>query len=200
MSSMYHAGQRALQRRFDTPRLADRLEEVKVHAELSDAEARFIEARDMLFIATCDPAGQPTCSFKGGEPGFIRVMDARTVAFPWYDGNGMYLSAGNVAVSPRVGLLLIDFEGQRRLRMEGDGELVYDAQIVAEHPGAQFVMRVRLRRIYPNCPRYVPRYQLAERSIFNPREGRTPPVPDWKRDDWARDVLAADDPARREPV
>ena len=196
MSSMYHAGQRSLQDRFDTRRLADRLEEVKVHAELSDADIRFIAARDMLFLATCDPSGQPTCSFKAGEPGFLRVLDRQTLAFPWYDGNGMYLSAGNVDAWPGVGLLLIDFDGQRRLRLEGDAELVHGAEIRAEYPGAQFVVRIRVHKIYPNCPRYIPKYQLVERSAFIPRPGHTPPVPDWKRADWARDVLPAGDPAQ----
>jgi predicted pyridoxine 5'-phosphate oxidase superfamily flavin-nucleotide-binding protein len=196
MSSLYHAGQRTLQDRFDTRRLADRLEEVKVHAELSDADMQFIAARDMLFLATCDPSGQPTCSFKAGEPGFIRVLDRQTLAFPWYDGNGMYLSAGNVDAWAGVGLLLIDFAAQRRLRLEGAAELVHGAEILAEYLGAQFVVSVRLHRIYPNCPRYIPKYQLVERSAFIPRAGHTPPVPDWKRADWARDVLPAGDPAQ----
>jgi len=91
-----------------------------VQAELSDAHAKFIAACDMLFLATSDPSGQPTCSFKAGEPGFIRVLDQQTLAFPWYDGNRMYLSAGNVAAWPGIGLLLIAFDAQRRLRLEGD--------------------------------------------------------------------------------
>ena len=185
---MYHQGQRELQDRFDTRRLADRLEEVKVTASLSDSDATFIAARDMLFLATCDPSGQPTCSFKGGEPGFIRVLDAHTLAFPCYDGNGMFLSAGNVAATSRVGLLLIDFEAQRRLRIEGEAELIGTAESTAG-PGAQFVIRVHVHRVYPNCPRYVPKYQLVERSPFIPRDGHTPPTPDWKRSEWACDVL-----------
>jgi hypothetical protein len=196
MSSMYHAGQRTLQDRFDTRRLADRLEVVKVHAPRSAADMPFVAARDMLFLATCGPSGQPTCSFKAGEPGFIRVLDRQTLIFPSYDGNGMYLSAGNMAAWPGVGLLLIDFEAQRRLRLEGDAELIDGAEILAEYPDAQFVVRVRLLRIYPNCPRYIPKYQLVERSAFIPRAGHTPPVPDWKRADWARDVLPAGDPAQ----
>lgn len=186
---MYHADQRVLQDRFDTRRLADRLEEVKVHAELSDADATFVAARDMLFLATSDPSGQPTCSIKAGPPGFIRVEDHRTLMFPWYDGNGMFLSAGNVAARPPVGMLFIDFEAQRRLRLEGDAELVEEPETVASHAGALFVVRVRLRRVYPNCPRYIPKYQLVEPSRFIPAPGETPPVPEWKNADWARDVL-----------
>jgi uncharacterized protein len=190
--SLYHDAQRELQDRFETRRLADRLEQ-KVHAELSDADAQFVAARDMLFLATCDQEGQPTCSVKAGEQGFIRAIDRQTLTFPWYDGNGMFLSAGNVAATSRIGILLIDFETPRRLRLEGDAELVDDPATLAVYPGAQFVVRVRLRRIYPNCPRYIPKYRLVERSAFIPRTDYEPPVPDWKRADWARDVLPARD-------
>ena len=195
--TMYHAGQRALQDRFDTRRLADRLEAVKVHAELSDADRAFIEARDILFLATVDSDGQPTCSFKAGPPGFLHVDGPSAVVFPWYDGNGMYLSAGNVAVQPKVGILLVDFVAQRRLRLEGQAHIVYDPATLEAYPGAQFLVRVQLTRIYPNCPRYIPKYELVERSPFVPATGYTPPVPDWKRADWARDVLPTADPANR---
>jgi hypothetical protein len=189
--TMYHDGQRALQDRFDSRRLADRLEEVKVGSELSDADARFIAGRDMLFIATCDPSGQPTCSFKAGDPGFIRVVDRRTLLIPWYDGNGMFLTAGNVASTSKVGLLLIDFEAPRRLRIDGEAWLRDEPELAGRYPGALFVVEVRVHQVYPNCPRYIPRYQLVERSVFIPRDGHVPPVPDWKRTDWARDVLPA---------
>ena len=194
--TMYHDAQRALQERFDARRLADRLEEVKVHDSLSEADRRFVASRDMFFLATCDPEGYPTCSFKAGDPGFLQPVDAHTLLFPWYDGNGMFLTAGNVAATRRVGLLLIDFESPRRLRIEGEADLVDDPDVLAAHPGAQFAIRVHVRRVYPNCPRYIPRYQLVERSPFIPRSAGPPPVPDWKRADWACDVLPAGDPAR----
>lgn len=194
--TMYHDAQRALQDRFDSRRLADRLEDVKVHDALSEADMRFVSSRDMFFLATSDPEGYPTCSFKAGDPGFLHAVDAKTLLFPSYDGNGMFLTAGNVAATRRVGLLLIDFESPRRLRIEGEAELLDDADVLAAYPGAQFAIRVHVRRVYPNCPRYIPRYQLVERSPFIPRSGSTPPVPDWKRADWARGVLPARDPAR----
>ena len=198
--TMYHDAQRALQDRFDARRLANRLEEVTVRSDLSESDARFVSGRDMFFLATGDPDGYPTCSFKAGEPGFIRVVDPGTLLFPWYDGNGMFLSAGNVAATRRVGLLLIDFEAPRRLRIEGDAELIDDRDVLAGYPGAQFAVRVHVRRVYPNCPRYIPTYQLVERSPFIPRVGRVPPTPDWKRADWARDVLPARDPSRLDPA
>ncbi len=73
----------------------------------------------MFFLATADSEGWPQCSYKGGEPGFVRVLDETTLAFPSYDGNGMYLSAGNVIVNPAVGLLFVDFEVGTRLRLNG---------------------------------------------------------------------------------
>jgi predicted pyridoxine 5'-phosphate oxidase superfamily flavin-nucleotide-binding protein len=196
---MYHQGQRALQQRFDTRALADRLEAVKVRPTLSLEDQAFIAARDMFFLATADADGRPTCSYKGGEPGFVRVVDCETLAFPCYDGNGMFLSFGNTLVNPHVGLLFLDFEGQRRLRVNGVASVDDADPLAAEFPEAQFIVRVRIREVFPNCPRYLHRYRLVERSAFVPRAGVETPVPGWKRADWACDVLPARDPARRSP-
>src|SRR5687767_10134792 len=116
MTNLYQQGSRTLQDQFDTRRLADRIEERLVHARLSDDDRAFIGARDMFFLATADAEGRPNCSYKGGDPGFVRVLDERTLAFPSYDGNGMFLSLGNALVNPHVGLLFIDFTRGRRLR------------------------------------------------------------------------------------
>lgn len=196
MPPLYPPATRALQDRFDTRRLADRLADVKVHARFTPEDRAFLEGRDMFFLATVDALGQPTCSYKGGEPGFVTVVDDRTLAFPNYDGNGMYLSMGNVEATRRVGLLFIDFERQRRVRVDGTAELRHDDPLLARYPGAQFVVRVHADRIYPNCPRYIHKYQLVERSAFVPRAGIATPVPGWKQADWARDVLPEGDPAR----
>ena len=107
---MYHDGSRRLQDRFETRRLADRLVEKVAHGEFTDADRAFIESRPMFFLATADAEGRPDCSYKGGRPGFVRVVDAETLAFPSYDGNGMFKSLGNILVNPQVGLLFIDFE------------------------------------------------------------------------------------------
>ena len=68
-----------------------------MHETIDEDDRAFIEGCDMFFIATADAAGQPQCSYKGGDPGFVRVVDERTIAFPSYDGNGMYLTAGNAS-------------------------------------------------------------------------------------------------------
>jgi predicted pyridoxine 5'-phosphate oxidase superfamily flavin-nucleotide-binding protein len=196
MSPLYTPAARALQDRFDTRRLADRLAAVKVHDRFTPDDRAFVERLDMFFLATVDASGQPTCSYKGGDPGFVTVLDDRTLAFPNYDGNGMYLSMGNVDATHRVGLLFIDFGRQRRMRVDGAAELSHDDALLARWPSAQFVVRVRAERIYPNCPRYIHEYRLVARSAFVPRAGTETPVPGWKQSEWARDVLPAGDPAR----
>jgi uncharacterized protein len=187
VSGLYHDGSRELQDRFDSRRLADRLEDVKVRETIDDADRAFIESVDMFFLATADEHGHPNCSYKGGEPGFVRVLDERTIAFPVYDGNGMFLSAGNVLVNPAVGLLFISFERRRRLRLNGTASI--DSELASAWTGAQFGVRVRAREVFPNCPRYIHRYELVERSRYVPAAGAEPPVPEWKTKDWARDVL-----------
>jgi predicted pyridoxine 5'-phosphate oxidase superfamily flavin-nucleotide-binding protein len=199
MSSLYHAGNRRLQDRFDTRRLADRLEERVVRTTIDPQDWEFIERADMFFLATADAQGRPTCSYKGGDPGFVRVVDERTIAFPNYDGNGMYLSMGNALVNPHVGLLFIDFERQRRLRLEGVASIDPDDPLLADYPEAQFIVRVRARAVYPNCPRYIHKYQLVERSRYVPRAGCETPVPDWKRRPAFADALPAADRARNAP-
>ena len=119
MPSGYHDGSRSLQDRFDTRAIADRIDELLVHDTISEGDRAFIEDRDMFFLATADAEGRPTCSYKGGEPGFVQVVDPHTLAFPNYDGNGMYLSTGNVLVNPDVGMLFIDFERGHRMRLVG---------------------------------------------------------------------------------
>src|SRR5262245_51069714 len=188
---MFHDGNRKLQDQFDSRRLADKLAEraEERSRRISDADREFIEARDMFFLATADADGLPNCSYKGGDPGFVRVVDEHTVAFPSYDGNGMYLSMGNTLVNPRVGLLFVDFEGQRRLRLNGVATISADDPLMQDYPEAQFIVRVRAEQVFPNCPRYIHKYQLVERSRYVPHASCETPVPDWKRSDWARGLL-----------
>jgi hypothetical protein len=196
MAAGFHEGSRSLQGRFDTTALADRIDDLLVSDTISEGDRAFIEARDLFFLATADADGRPTCSYKGGDPGFVRVLDDRTLAFPSYDGNGMYLSAGNVLVNPWVGLLFIDLERGHRMRLEGRAGIDPDDPLLADHPEAQLVVRVHATKVYPNCPRYIHRYELVRRSRFVPRTDCLTPVPEWKRSDWAYDALPDHDPAR----
>ena len=197
MSRLYRDSHRALQRRHDTERLADRLEERLLRERLSDEDRQFIAACDMFFLATADAEGRPNCSYKGGDPGFVRTPDPGTLLFPCYDGNGMYLSMGNITENPSVGLLFIDFAARRRLRVNGAARLEPAAAAQPPYAEAQFIVRVEVREVFPNCPRYIHEQAPARRSEFVPRPGSATPVPGWKRADWAVDVLPAKDPARK---
>jgi predicted pyridoxine 5'-phosphate oxidase superfamily flavin-nucleotide-binding protein len=123
------------------------------------------------------------------------VLDEQTIVFPSYDGNGMYLSVGNLAANPHVGLLFIDFQAPKRLRLNGEARVEPVSFVSPLYPEAQFVIVVTAREVFPNCPRYIHKMQLVERSKFVPRSGTETPIPAWKQTEWARDVLPAGDPA-----
>ncbi len=186
---MYHAGSRELQDRFDSRRIADRLEQITVHDAFTDQDRAFVESADLFFLATADADGWPDVSHKGGLPGFVRILDERTLAFPSYDGNGQFRSLGNLLVNPRVGLLFIDFDRPNRMRIQGRAHIHDEPELLAQWEGAQLVVTVTPERIFPNCPRYIHRRTLEGHSPFAPGQGREPPVPEWKQMDLFRDFL-----------
>ncbi len=194
MALQYHEGQRELQDRFDTRRLADRLGGVAAD-HLTDELAAFVSARDMFFLATTDADGYPDCSYKGGAPGFVRVIGGDTLAFPCYDGNGMFRTLGNIAVNPRVGLLFVDFEGGSRLRVNGEAAIHHESELTASYPGAICSVTVRTTAVFPNCRRYVHEYRKVSDSPFVPAAGEDPPVPDWKLEPRFDGTPPAGDPA-----
>jgi predicted pyridoxine 5'-phosphate oxidase superfamily flavin-nucleotide-binding protein len=186
---MYHEHSRALQDRFDSRRLADRLAEKLLRAQFSDEDRAFIARQSLFFLATADAQGRPDCSYKGGAAGFVRVVEADTLAFPSYDGNGMFKSLGNISANPHVGLLFIDFQATQRLRVNGQASLHLEDPLKAEYPGAQAIVRVRAEHIFPNCPRYIHRMQLVEASPYVPAAGCAAPVPGWKQSPAFKDYL-----------
>ncbi len=189
------AGSREVQDRFDTRRLADAITEKTIHDTLSAGDRAFIERMDMFFIASEGANGGLDCSYKGGEPGFVKVVDDRTIAFPNYDGNGQYLTAGNIIETGKVGLLFIDFQNQWRMRLNGTASIDFDDPMRAEWPEAQFVVRVKAEEIFPNCPRYIHKMEMVERSVFVPKAGCETPDPGWK--DHFEDALPEEQKQRR---
>lgn len=194
-SPLYHEGNRALQDKFDSRRIADRLEEVTLHDKFLPHDVDMVERADMFFLATVDAEGRPDVSYKGGLPGFVRVISEDTLAFPAYDGNGMFKSFGNILVNPSVALLFIDFEGQNRMRVQGTATVSDEDPLLGEFPGAQLIIRVKAERIFPNCPRYIHKMKLVEHSVYAPAPNYTPPVPDWKRMPVFKDHLPRRGPA-----
>ena len=178
-SSMYHEGNRRLQDQFESRRIADRLETF-TRTQFTDDDRTFIEGAPYFFLATADADGRPDCSFKGGMPGFVSVTGPSELAFPDYDGNGMFKSLGNLLVNPNVGLLFIDMQKPRRLRVNGTATVNRDDPLLTQTVGAQMIVRVNARAIFPNCPRYIPQFTLAEPSIYAPRPGGDFPEPKWK--------------------
>ena len=180
-SIMFHDGNRQLQDRFDSRRISDRLEEKLTRTQFTVSDKAFIESLPYFFLATADAQGRPDCSYKGGMPGFVRVTGPSELAFPDYDGNGMFKSLGNVLVNRNVGILFIAMHGKpQRLRVNGEATLRDDDPLLAETVGAQLIIRVAARAIFPNCPRYIPKMELIEPSIYAPRPGCEAPEPAWK--------------------
>ena len=195
---MYHDESRKLQDQFDTRRLADRLAERLLRSTFTDEDRYFIERQRMFFLATTDADGFPDCSYKGGDPGFVRVIDERTLVFPSYDGNGMFKSLGNIRANPAVGVLFMSFEEPKRLRVNGRATVSCDDPAMELFPGSQIVVRLTPHHIFPNCPRYIPKMQIVEPSPYVPRAGCSAPIPNWKKRPEFKEVLAAGDPARNQ--
>jgi predicted pyridoxine 5'-phosphate oxidase superfamily flavin-nucleotide-binding protein len=189
-SIMYHEGNRRLQDHFGSRRISDRLEEKLTRTAFTSDDKAFIESAQYLFLATADAEGRPDCSFKAGMPGFVRVTTPSELAFPDYDGNGMFKSLGNILLNADVGMLFIAMHGKpQRLRVNGRATVNYDDPLLAEIVGAQLIVRVTARAIFPNCPRYIPTMQLVEPSIYTPRAGHQPPEPAWKGFDSFKDCV-----------
>jgi uncharacterized protein len=197
-SIIYHDGNRRLQDSFQSRPIADRLEAKLTRTSFTAQDRTLLEGAIYFFIATADAAGRPDCSFKGGPPGFVRVTAADELAFPDYDGNGMFKSLGNVLVNPSVGLLFIDMHGSgRRLRVNGEARLSHDDALLAATVGAQLMVRVKARAIFPNCPRYIPKLQLLEASPYIPQPGVETVEPAWKGFDDFKDVVPARQPTAK---
>jgi hypothetical protein len=190
-SKIYSKAHRHLQDHFGTRKLADKQEETIVHTVFTPEEIEFISGRDMFFLSTMNEKLEPTVSYKGGPRGFIKVVNNHLV-FPSYDGNGMYLSVGNLSNHPKVGILFIDFETPRRLRVQGQASIAYDFD-GAEFPGAELLVRIWPTEIWVNCPRYIHTYKRIEDSVYTPDPQRKPRVAQWKRLDYIVNSLPEKD-------
>ena len=196
MSRLFGENHRALQDQFDTRRIADRIEMIAAKTELDEQATGFISSRDMFFLSTINSVGQPTVSYKGGEPGFVRVLDPKTIVFPSYDGNGMFLSMGNIALTSLVGLLFIDFETPHRVRVQGQATVSATDPLLADYKDAELIVRVAVTDTWVNCPRYIHTYRKAGQSRYAPTAACETPLAEWKRIDMLQDALPAKDVGR----
>jgi predicted pyridoxine 5'-phosphate oxidase superfamily flavin-nucleotide-binding protein len=196
-TDLYHEGNRALQDRFGSRQMADRLEEF-ARTEFAPIDTSFIEESIYFFLATADAEGRPDVSHKGGPAGFVRVTGPTELAFPDYDGNGMFRSLGNIGVNPNVSLLFIAMHGRpRRLRVVGTAKVLDEDPLLGSTVAAQLMIRVTVRAIFPNCPRYIPQLELKQTSPYIPVAAQPFVEPEWKGMDWARDVVHPRHPTYR---
>lgn len=194
---IYHAGSRELQKAFGSTALADRLAEKTRREHFSDADKIFIESAGFFFLATASAKGEPDCSFKAGPKGFVRILAPDLLVFPDYDGNGMFRSLGNIRDNPSVGMLFIAMNEQpKRLRVNGRARVSLDDPLLSGFAGAQAIVRVTPKHIFPNCPRYIPNLGAGTESIYLPKEDVAPTEPAWKSFEDFRDAVPPRRPTR----
>ncbi len=196
MSIYYSKQHRALQAQFGTTKMADRIEQLASHSEFNDDAKGFIEHSEMFFLTTINDKGQPTVSYKGGDMGFVKVINSNTLIFPSYDGNGMFLSMGNINGNPQIGMLFISFQTPHRIRVQGTATISQDAALLEHYKEAEFVVTVTLSELWQNCPRYIPKMEKIRDSRYVPRADCETPLAEWKRVDLLQDVLPAADLAK----
>ncbi|HEY8353461.1 MAG TPA: pyridoxamine 5'-phosphate oxidase family protein [Methylophilaceae bacterium] len=196
MSRLFGPQHRELQDIFGTRKLADRIEEIACKTEIDEETKAFIEAQDMFFLASVDHNGRPTVSYKGGDVGLVKVIDSQTLVFPNYDGNGMYMSVGNLALNKEVGMLFISFETPHRIRVQGTATVSREDPLLEQFPGADLLVRVKLSELWQNCPRYIHRYQRVQKSRYVPTPECPTPLAGWKQTDIVQDVLPPGDAAK----
>ena len=196
--SFYTEPQRRLQEAFESRPLADMIEAAVVRDHLDERHRSFIESRDFFFLSTVNAAGEPTVSYKGGGVGTVTVVDEHTLAFPAYDGNGMFLSMGNIDDTAKIGLLFIDFETPNRVRVQATASLHTDDPLLADYPGALLIVRAEIDQVFVNCARYIHKHTRVETSRYVPDRNGDQPFATWKRIDGIQDHLHPDDRGRTE--
>ena len=160
---------KGIQDRFGCGKLAEKMVQHVFYKEFTDKDRAFISNAMFFFLATTDTKGQPQCSYKGGGKGFVKITGASELVFPFYEGNGMYLSAGNIAAMGKIGLLFVDFEGQTRLRVNGVATIDDNHAMNNDVEAAQLVVRVAVSNIHPNCSRNVHKMEMVETSSYTPK-------------------------------
>lgn len=198
MTDIYTNEQRSMQEEFGTQQLAALHSAVIVTDSIPEEHAAFITSRDFFFLSTVNEIGEPTVSYKGGASGFVRLLDSNTLLFPSYDGNGMFLSMGNIAASKNIGLLFMDFETPHRVRIQASATVVKDGPLVESFPGAQMVVQAKVDSVFVNCGRYIHKHQRISSSKYVPDERGNQPFPAWKRIDLLQEALPEADKGRAE--
>ena len=110
---------------------------------LNPAMQAFLARQEMMFVATSDANGAADSSFRAGHPGFVKVLDQRTIAYPEYRGNNVMASLGNISENPHVGLLFVDFSDQIGLHVNGGAQIVENDEFLKflkDHPAEEAIL------------------------------------------------------------
>ncbi|MFF3765942.1 pyridoxamine 5'-phosphate oxidase family protein [Streptomyces sp. NPDC001922] len=159
-----------MQRALGTTARADRFYREQVLDRLNDRMREFVGRQEMFFLATADRHGECDSSFRAGPPGFLRVLDDRTLVYPEYRGNGVHASLGNIEENPHLGIMLIDFLRDRiGLHINGRARIVPDAEMRAARPElpvdpvpgrrARVWVEVTVEEAYIHCAKHIPHLQ-----------------------------------------
>ena len=189
MADFYQPGQRQLQQEFQSTALADRLEKIIVQPRLDEAAQAFIAAQDHFYLSTVDAQGFPTVSYKGGAPGFVQVVDASTLRFPCFDGNGMWLSMGNIADVGKIGMLFINTVQPHRVRVQGNARLLRDPLVLEQWQDVGLAVEIAIASAWINCPRYIHPMQQLGQSPHVPTSDLPTQAAQWKSLEIVADVL-----------
>ncbi len=190
MEDFYNNGHKLLQKKHNSERIATQLYDTRLHSTFTEDDKSIIDSSLFFFIASSDDKGNCDCSYKGGNIGFVKIVSESKLVFANYDGNGMYRSLGNIHLNPKIGLLFIQFEkDKRRIRVNGHAELSYDQKLLADFPGAESIILVTATHIFPNCPRNIHTMEMKKTSIYSPNHGYSPPEPFWKSKPDLKDYL-----------
>ncbi|WP_063055279.1 pyridoxamine 5'-phosphate oxidase family protein [Nocardia salmonicida] len=159
-------GEHELQETLGTSDRAERFYDDQVIDYLNPTMVDFVARMDMAFIATADSHGECDSSFRAGPPGFLHVIDDRTIAYPEYRGNGVMASLGNILENPHVGILMIDFVRDLiGLHINGKARMVADSELrgtVTDLPPAergktsQVWVVVDVEEAYIHCRKHIP--------------------------------------------
>lgn len=164
-----HEGERAAHKRFGVEDFWNAHNfDALFQASIPAGMAAFVESLPFFFIATANQHGECDCSFRGreydasGRPyALVKVIDAKTLIFPDYSGNNFFNSLGNILVNGQIGMLFIDFESRRRIRINGRANIIEDRHAYAElWPLAQRYIQVTVEQAFGNCRARIPRMKL----------------------------------------
>ncbi len=131
--------------------------------------AGFIAERDSFYLGTANADGQPYIQHRGGKPGFLKVLDEKTLAFADFRGNRQYITAGNLSENDKAYIFLMDYPGRRRIKIWGRARVADDPELMARLTDADYDGVPEQAVVFEidawdvNCPQHItPRYSEAE--------------------------------------